>query len=322
METKDQIEIYRFGAAYILDQVNQFEGEIEGALKAQGIEYVHRMRVASRRLRTALNLFSLYLPDDTAQIWRYEFKGITKALGQARDLDIQIQLIKGLLMGDVVREYKPGYRRLLLRLKQNRKNVQERVKSAIEILQKKETLNRIRTVLKKQEENQGLNFPPVLYQTASESIQRGLEDFLSYQKYIHSPSNGEPLHAMRIAGKHLRYTMEIFAPIYKQSLFPFIEIMEEIQDQLGEIHDCDVWVAWLPEFIALEQNRRQGYIGYARRVKRLLPGIHHLIEDRKLARQQGYHAFLENWQKQKDEQTWEKLSGLIDPTSAVFNQTQ
>jgi hypothetical protein len=54
----------------------------------------------------------------------------------------------------------------------------------------------------------------------------------------------------------------------------------------------------------------------------LLPGIHHLIEDRKLARQQGYHAFLENWQKQKDEQTWEKLSGLIDPTSAVFNQTQ
>jgi CHAD domain-containing protein len=171
-------------------------------------------------------------------------------------------------------------------------------------------------------EDQGLNFPPDLYQAASESIQRGLEDFLSYQKYIHSPSNGEPLHAMRIAGKHLRYTMEIFAPLYQQSLFPFIEIMKEIQDQLGEIHDCDVWVAWLPEFIALEQYRRRGYIGYARRVKRLLPGIHHLIEDRKLARQQGYHAFLENWQKQKDEQTWEKLSGLIDPTSAVFNQTQ
>jgi CHAD domain-containing protein len=322
METKDQIEIYRFGTAYILEQIHQFEGEIDGALKEKDIEYVHRMRVASRRLRTALNLFRLYLPDDTAQIWRREFKGITKALGQARDLDVQIQLVRGFLMGDVAREYKYGYRCLLLRLKQNRKKAQENVKSAIEILQAKGTLNRIHTVLKMPGEDQDLNFPPYLYQAPSESIQRGLEDFLSYQEFIYSPSNGDHLHAMRIAGKRLRYTMEIFAPLFQQSLLPFIEIMKEIQDQLGEIHDCDVWVVWLPEFIALEQNRRQGHFSHARRVKRLLPGIHHLIEDRKLARQQAYHAFIENWQKQKDEQTWEKLAELIDPSLAITYQNQ
>ncbi|MDF1519371.1 MAG: CHAD domain-containing protein [Brevefilum sp.] len=322
METKGQIDIYRFGAAYILDQSHQFEGEIDGALKAKDIEYVHRMRVASRRLRTALNLFRLNLPDDTAQIWRREFKGITKALGQARDLDVQIQLVKGLLMGDVAREYKYGYQRLLLRLKHNRKKAQENVKSAIEILQAKGTLNRIHTVLKMPVEDQGLIYPPDLYLAASESIQKGLEDFLSYQETIYAPNNVKPLHAMRIIGKHLRYTMEIFAPLYQQSLLPFIKIMKEIQDQLGEIHDCDVWVAWLPEFIALEQNRRQGYFGHARRVRKLLPGIHHLIEDRKLARQQGYHAFIENWQKQKDEQTWEKLAELIDPSLAIIYQNQ
>jgi len=322
METKDQIEIYRFGTAYILEQVHQFECEIDGTLKAKDIEYVHRMRVASRRLRTALNLFSLYLPDDTAQIWRREFKGITKALGQARDLDVQIQLVKVLLMGDVAGEYKYGYRRLLLKLKQNRKKAQESVKSAVEILQAKGTLNRIHTVLKMPGEYQVIIYPPDLYQAASESIQKGLEDFLSYQGTIYAPNNVKPLHAMRIAGKHLRYTMEIFAPLYQQSLLPFVEIMKEIQDQLGEIHDCDVWVTWLPEFIALEQNRRQGYFGHARRIRRLLPGIHHLIEDRKLARQQGYNAFIENWQKQEVEQTWEKLADLTDPSLATFYQNQ
>jgi CHAD domain-containing protein len=322
METKDQIEIYRFGTAYILEQVHQFEGEIDGALKAKDIEYVHRMRVASRRLRTALNLFRLYLPDDNAQIWHREFKGITKALGQARDLDVQIQLVKGLLMGHLARENKYGYRRLLYLLKQNRKKAQESVKSAIEILQAKGTLNRIHTVLKMPEEYQVIMYPPDLYQAADESIQKRLEDFLSYQETIYAPNNVKPLHAMRIAGKHLRYTMEIFAPLYQQSLLPFVEIMKEIQDQLGEIHDCDVWVTWLPEFIALEQNRRQGYFGHARRVRRLLPGIHHLIEDRKLTRQHAYNTFIENWQKHKDEQTWEKLAELIDPSLAITYQNQ
>ncbi|HEY9121740.1 MAG TPA: CHAD domain-containing protein [Brevefilum sp.] len=323
METKEQIEIYHFGTAYILEQVHQFECEIDGALKAKDIEYVHRMRVASRRLRTALNLFHLYLLDDTAQIWHREFKGITKALGQARDLDVQIQLVKGLLSGDVAREYKYGYRRLLLRLKQNRKKAQESVKSAIEILQAKGTLNRIHTVLKIPGEGQGLIYPIAFYQSASESIKKRLEDFLNYQESIHTPSNnGEPLHAMRIAGKHLRYTMEIFAPLYGQSLLPFIEIMKEIQDQLGEIHDCDVWVTWLPEFIALEQNQSRASFGHARQIKRLLPGIHHLIEGRKLARQHAYNTFIDNWQKQKNEQTWEKLAELIDPSLAITYQNQ
>jgi hypothetical protein len=57
---------------------------------------------------------------------------------------------------------------------------------------------------------------------------------------------------MRIAGKHLRYTLEIFAPIYGHALDPHIRAMKNIQDLLGEIHDNDVWISWLPEFIALE----------------------------------------------------------------------
>ena len=38
--------------------LDAFTGEIAGVKEAQDIEYIHRMRVASRRLRAALPLFS------------------------------------------------------------------------------------------------------------------------------------------------------------------------------------------------------------------------------------------------------------------------
>ncbi len=66
---------------------------------------------------------------------------------------------------------------------------------------------------------------------------------------------------MRIAGKHLRYTLEIFAPIYNQALIPYLQVMKEVQDQLGEIHDDDVWIEWLPKFIEKERSRTENYFG-------------------------------------------------------------
>lgn len=314
----NQQEIYKFGAAFILDQVNYFEGEIDGALSEQDIEYVHRMRVASRRLRTALKLFEQHLPDNTAQIWRGEFKGITKALGQARDLDIQIQWVEQMLMGDLAPHYKPGYKRLVLRLKQERKKAQGKVNAAIDTLQTNETIKGIHTLLDVSGNDQGLPYTAALYQKAFESIHTGIQGFLSYRESIYSVNNSEPLHAMRIAGKHLRYTLEIFAPLYEGGMTPFIEIMKGIQDQLGEIHDCDVWVAWLPKFINQEKSRIQAYLGHTRPIKRLLPGIQHLIEDRKIIRQAEYDAFLANWQAFTDQQTWKNLNKMVDP-SAFFH---
>lgn len=315
MEKGNQQEIYKFGASFILDQVNQFEGEIDGALLGRDIEYVHRMRVASRRLRTALKLFEQHLPDNTAQIWRGEFKGITKALGQARDLDIQIQRVEQMLMGDLARHYKPGYKRLLLRLNQERQKAQGNINAAIDTLQTNDTIKEMHTLLEVSGNDQGLPYSADVYQTAFASIHTGLQDFLSYQENIFSANNSEPLHAMRIAGKHLRYTLEIFAPLYEGDLAPFIEIMKGIQDQLGGIHDCDVWVTWLPEFINQEKSRIQAYLCYTHPLKRLLPGIHHLIEDRKIARQKEYDAFLANWQTFADDQIWKNLKEWVNPSS-------
>lgn len=313
MDKEDQITIYEFSASFILGQIAQLETDIEGALIGGDIEYVHRMRVASRRHRNALGVFNEFLPRNYADKWRGEMKGITKALGNARDLDIQIQLIKEKNQEILNEMLRPGYARLLLRLTQRRTKAQEKVVATIHSLQENQTLEEMKQLLKRGKPEVNQRYTPELYPIAQKAIINTLDTFLSFQEDIQTPNNVDKLHAMRIAGKHFRYTMEIFNPLYQEALTPFIEIMKEIQDQLGEIHDCDVWITWLPEFIQQEKNRITELYGHSRPLARLLPAIKHLIEDRTQQRQIEYESFLAKWLELMDNKTWDNLRKLLTP---------
>jgi len=55
------------------------------------------------------------------------------------------------------------------------------------------------------------------------------------------------LHDMRIAAKRLRYVLEVTGPCFGPYAETAIKLVKELQDLLGEIHDCDVQ---LPEVAA------------------------------------------------------------------------
>jgi CHAD domain-containing protein len=58
---------------------------------------VHQMRVASRRLRSALQTFRSVLPPDSTEHLRAELKWLGEVLGQARDGEVLIGHVQGLL---------------------------------------------------------------------------------------------------------------------------------------------------------------------------------------------------------------------------------
>jgi CHAD domain-containing protein len=297
----------------MLTQVEALQDEISGALVSDDIEHVHQMRVASRRLRNGLNLFKGCLSKKQAKTWRKEIRAITKALGNARDLDIQIDLVSRCLEAGLADRLKPGYNRLLLRLRQQRTLAQDKVDRTLVKLQEGDVLERMEKSLKDWtagSENFYL-YTPSLYQQAFEAISSALDEFLSYQGFIHDPDNIEELHAMRIAGKHLRYTLEIFAPIYGHALDPHIQAMKDLQDLLGDIHDNDVWIAWLPEFIEAEKARIEDYFGHTGPLKRLRPGLNYFIEDRQRVRAEDYQTFLSTWETLQYENAWEVLNQII-----------
>ena len=60
----------------------------EGAVRSDDAEYVHQMRVATRRLRAALRMFAPVLPDGFAEQLAPPMRELMRALGQARDFDV------------------------------------------------------------------------------------------------------------------------------------------------------------------------------------------------------------------------------------------
>ena len=63
-------------------------------------------------------------------MWRREIKGVTKALGDARDADVQIDFLKRWAGEERDAEYLPGIERLLLRLNQHRERLQAPMQKA------------------------------------------------------------------------------------------------------------------------------------------------------------------------------------------------
>lgn len=66
-----------------------------------------------------------------------------------------------------------------------------------------------------------------------------LQEMLDWTDAIRDPKRVVELHEMRIAAKRLRYTLEIFAPTLGQRARKMLKVVEEIQERLGAIHDCD-----------------------------------------------------------------------------------
>jgi CHAD domain-containing protein len=66
-----------------------------------------------------------------------------------------------------------------------------------------------------------------------------LKDHLRHGKRAARPGvAGKELHRFRIATKEIRYTVDLFAPLYGEAIHGFTEKLKQLQTDLGSIHDC------------------------------------------------------------------------------------
>jgi hypothetical protein len=76
-----------------------------------------------------------------------------------------------------------------------------------------------------------------------------LDELCSFMPQAADPDEVEALHDMRIAAKRLRYILEIAHPCFGPYAERAVKQTKELQDVLGEIHDCDVQVPAVREFL-------------------------------------------------------------------------
>lgn len=303
-----------YGAGVLLKHLNALTQELDGMRFGDDVEHLHRMRVASRRLRAALPLFARSVAPKQAALWKDEVRRVTRALGDARDADVQIEQLSAYLSGLPAGPKQAGVRRLYLRRRQQRVKLQSRVLAVLDRFESSGVIEKM-----KEKSTAALNdgspevVSPRLYHLAHRSVGKKLGLFLAFEEYVEQPERADELHAMRIAAKRLRYTIEMFAPLYPDSrgLKPYLSAVKEAQELLGQIHDCDIWIEQLPVFMDQERKRSQRYYGHDRPFFRLLPGLRAFQQDRQQQRGQAYDRFRQCWLDWRSSALWKELMETI-----------
>lgn len=316
IKNKQDADFCFHGARTLLKYLNTMTGMIEGVRQNEDIECLHRMRVASRRLRSLLPLFSDCLPPKQRTRWRKQLRRVTRALGEARDADVQIVCLQEVLAACSDDRQRPGLERLLLRFQQQRQAMQAPLVSALKRLTSRRHINRMEMALRYLLATSQLYATPEsarhTYSRSRNAILRRLQTVLATAATIRGPQSGPELHATRITIKRLRYTLQALAPLYPDALNDAIRAARKLQDVLGNLHDCDVWVETLPQFLEAEKARTLKYFGTTQPFEVLVPGAMALRDQRRQQRVKCYEEFETLWQRAQDKDVWGRLCRALD----------
>jgi len=213
------------------------------ALKWKDPEGVHSMRVASRRLRSALADFAPYMGKRRLSPALKEIRTIADALGEVRDQDVALIALEEL------REKAPvELSKTLHEFIDARKQVRDGARVVLEKILVKDRLKDLRTDFCKALELPANGVTPVaaaqisFIEMARAIIRDRLRDLEKLSISFYRPSQPTQLHEMRIAAKRLRYSIELFEACWGSRIAKYAKQIARLQTALGAVHDCDVWI--------------------------------------------------------------------------------
>jgi CHAD domain-containing protein len=209
------------------------------------MDAVHDMRVASRRVREALRLFApLYRRRMFAE-WDALFGHVTGSLGLVRDADVYVAAMRG-VMG---RAKEPDERVTLAYLIGHRQGVR-----AGDLRRMRKRLERLDLAkLRKRFEKAAVRVRDIpeaaqpLGAIAREAVETRVTAAFGHIPAALTPEDSASQHAMRIACKKLRYAVETLEPCFGDDYDDLHDLLVRFQDELGELHDLDVFLAQVRE---------------------------------------------------------------------------
>jgi len=318
---------YRLLAArHLGKQVRRLARELRGVHDPTDLEHVHQARVASRRLRVALRMFGDCFPAGKVKKWRQSLGHLLKALGPARDCDVQTEFVRGFLETVEDPRHRPGIARLLLRLQQQRQTLQDGVVKAADRCKDKRVVDRVLRATKAlasqaREQAAGLRGHHACH-LAMRRIVRRVEEIRAFEDCLADPDARERHHAMRIAVKRLRYTMETCVAAYSRDLQESVRAVKRLQALLGNLHDCDVWIEQLQAFLDQERRRTLEYFGNVGPMAELEPGIQHLADDRRRQRRELFADLVDYWRELGETDFWNRLTQTAEARALLPGGTE
>lgn len=199
-------------------------------------ETVHQLRVATRRAEAALRLFAPLLPRRRRRQVQKRLRRLRQAAGAVRDCDVHLaQAI----------QRRPAPPSTLRRTLQRRRQQAYRKLRKLRQRARRRLPRRVRKLLSKLAWR--VASPPPTY--VRWCLARG--DLLArrfFRLAEQKATDDEALHQLRIAGKRLRYALELVAPaLSRTAVTKLLAALHALQDRLGRLCDQRAAVTQLTE---------------------------------------------------------------------------
>ncbi len=209
-----------------------------GTRLGDDIEELHDMRVATRRLRAALALFSDALPASSTQL-REELGWVGGALGAVRDLDVQLEQLDEWLAALPEADGQP-LEVLRALLETERTAARTEMLDVLDSRRYQAFVQRFGRQLRSVRTRRSGPAALPARAAAPDLIESRFRRFRKAARRIGPHSDSAEYHRLRIRGKRLRYALEFLADLYPENSRPMIRRLVEVQDLLGLHQDADV----------------------------------------------------------------------------------
>jgi len=212
-------------------------------------EYLHDMRVASRRLRMALEVFAGAIPEETRARFAADLRFIGRALGRVRDLDVGLERVVAMEVEATAEEraalavFATG-----LSIRRNEQRV-----ALVEALDSE----RYAGLLEAARGWIAAGPPPgatvpaggaPAYHVAPRLVAEAEQALKAAYAEAERTMEPEALHAVRLEAKRLRYTLEFLAPVLGSDATARAKRIVALQDFLGAHQDAVTLLARLQKY--------------------------------------------------------------------------
>ena len=195
-------------------------------------EHLHKMRVATRRLRTALRVFEAAFTDADRKALGRGFRWLGRRLGEVRDIDVAVLALPS-WRDRFGAEPESGWEALGERLELRRRRARHELVDALDSsrwVELSETTDRILGTASHMCGPLRDHMSPLL-ETRLVAFEAGVDTF----RRTHDLADA---HQLRILGKRLRYAVEFLRPALSADVKPHLKRLAAFQDDLGAMQDA------------------------------------------------------------------------------------
>ncbi len=240
-------------------------GNESGTRLGEDIEALHDMRVATRRMRAAFQVFRCYFEPKVVKPFLKGLKRTGRALGPVRDLDV-LELKARHYLATLPESQVDALDDLLSAWRTERACLRQRMLAYLDSGRHARFVERFDEFLSTP--GAGVVSIPATGQgslrvrhNAPQLLYDRYEAVRAYESLLDRASI-DLLHALRIDLKRLRYALEFFIPVLGTEALMIVEEVKQMQDHLGDLNDADVAVQLLQTFLATSEQDQAGARSY------------------------------------------------------------